>query len=670
MAKNKIFQRLRKELGLITKNVNGTPQTLPVNDKGKVIGNIDRKASKQGILQSSKFKEAWDWWTSSTYDNPSSFKNRKQRYDDLYFMYYNSAIASTAIEMLADETLQSDSQEEYIQVFAKDKKLQNRINELFSLWDISQSKLRDVAFNLALTGDSFWANSIDPKKGVKEVIPVGVYNVTDRLEFSLSHITKQYMSHKKGAYQSYWNRNSFLQNLFQVFQEDTENDISDMFRSYTFGYVINEEDAVPPWTITHFRRFSSESEFFPFGKPAYIHAIAPYRQLASAMNLQAMARVANFPIKIMKVKNSEYNTEMDSQDVLNRVRQDYENIGVTNTGKDSFTVNDIIWMMEDLMEIQIESPNISLDDIADIEMYQDQLLTAFRLPKGVIPIGNDNSWGDSGKALVQQSKVFGRLVYTNQQAIIKGLIDLVNLHFSITGEYEDPEFEISVPFPEVEQDRDKMSMKNDSLRLANDIVSNLKDALGLDRDESLPIDIVKDVFQTYSFMDDSQIDQWFKDYQKAQEEKEKRAEEEGEFGGVGYREHKERVVECHKKARKRYFESDTIDFTIREAYFKALKERNLFEGVKVGRHYYSSLKKDREREAWYDMLRGSKRGKLQEGKNAKTLEELKKTMNAKGDKLDGKNFTELKEFHKKQVESIQDIAEKVELQKLKKFFKL
>lgn len=671
MTKNPIFQKLRKELGLILKTDNqGNHTVFPVNDDGKVIGDLDKNNKKaSGLLQSSKFKRAWQWWTKSTYDNPASFNNRKLRNDDLYFMYYNSSIASTAIEMLADETLQSDSQDEYIEVFAKDKKLQKRINELLDQWGINQSMLRDIAFNLALTGDSFLANSIDPKKGVKKVIPVGVYNITDRLEFSLSQVTQQYMNTHQGAYGGYWSRNQFLQDLFGIYSQDMSNDVSDLFESYNFGFVINGEDAVPPWAITHFRRFSSESEFFPFGKPAYIHAIAPYRQLASAMNLQAMARIANFPLKIFSVKNDESNTEMDQFEAINRLRQDYANLGVKNTGKDEITINDELWVAEGLLNVQIESPNIDLNDIADLEMYRENLLTSFRLPKGVIPIGDDNSWGESGKALVQQSKVWGRLVYVNQQALIKGLVDLINLHFAITGEYDNPEFEISIPFPEVEQDRDKQSMKSDSVRLANDIISNLGDALGLDRDESLPMDIVSDVFKNYSFLDDEMIDAWFKSYKAEKEALEKESEEEINLMGEDYKEYRLSQLLRVKEARKRY-RSDMKDFLIREAYFKSLKERNLFEGVKANRHFYSSLQRDRERDIWYELIKGNREQKRLKESDGESYKDLMDTFTQGGPELDKLTTANLREYHENQINYVKDIAEKEAKAGLKKFFKL
>ena len=52
---------------------------------------------------------------------------------------------------------------------------------------------------------------------------------------------------------------------------------------------------LPPWNVPHFRRFSTKSEFYPFGRPLFINCIAPFRQLQASKNLMALARAAKFP---------------------------------------------------------------------------------------------------------------------------------------------------------------------------------------------------------------------------------------------------------------------------------------------------------------------------------------------------------------------------------------
>lgn len=609
---NKIFQKLAKELRIVTKKgKNGTVEILP--------GEYDSKEGKVKPLsgfgsnrdkKDSDFYKMWKWWIDNNYDDPASFQNRLYRMNDLSHAYYNDSIFSTGIEILADETIQPDSRDENIQVFAKDKKKEKEITEFFQNIGIDAGKLRAIAFDLALYGDAFWTTSVSLKEGVKKITPVSPYSVTQRLEFSLAHVTEQYRQ-KYRSYASYFDKNDAISQLIDIYKQnggEKNDDVSNLFETYLFGYQVNSDIVVPPWTILHFRRFSNESEFFPFGKPAFIHAIAPYRMLHSAMNLQALARVANFPLKVFKVKTDENMGPDEKWEAVSTMQQEYSNIGVTNTGKDEFSVNDEIWTIEDLLTVDIESPNISINDIADIEMLRDSLLTAMRIPKGYIPVANDNNWGDSGKSLTKQSKIFARMVYINQTALIQGLVDLVKLHYMLLGQ-EIPDFEISLPYPSIEEDSDRQRFQSDSIRLAKDIIDNLGGSLGLDRDEALPIEIVKDIFTNYSFLDSEEIDTWLKTYEK---EKESEPEVEEEPSGGRYGGFRASTMDSEKKTRIMEAYSANKESLVRDAYFENCRKKTITEGInRSGYHYVTSFATSSSMDEWKHLFKGNK-GRLQE----------------------------------------------------------
>ena len=126
---------------------------------------------------------------------------------------------------------------------------------------LTQSTLRAVAFDLALYGDSFFVNSIDPKLGITKVIPVSNMSVTNRIEFSLSKANEMYQQRNNYFY-NYMDKNKSLETLFDLFREGSKHDISQLFEPYLFGYELGDL-TVAPWTVTHFRRFSNESEFYP-----------------------------------------------------------------------------------------------------------------------------------------------------------------------------------------------------------------------------------------------------------------------------------------------------------------------------------------------------------------------------------------------------------------------
>ncbi len=623
MAQKSIFDILQTDLRLaFTRNKQGVDVILPgqITSKGKVepldvLKDIKKKGNAPDYLQD--IKRVWDWWISATYDSPSSFINRKDRYNDCSFAYYNSPIFSAGVRLLADETVQPDSQEDYLQIFAKNKKFEKEINEFLRKAGVTQPVLRNIAFELALYGDSFLINSIDAKEGVRKIQPVSPYTVTDRLEFSLSHAIQQY-NQKHGYFGSYVQRNKTMGMLFQAYKDNSYTEISNMYESYNFGYTLGDDYVVPPWMVTHFRRFSTQTEFYPFGQPPYIHAIAPYRQLSSTMNLQAMARVASFPLKKFTVTTDPSMTEIEQWQAVDEARQEYSNLGVSNTGKDEFTINDELWTPSDLLEIDVVDMSVDFKFVDDIELIQNQFLTAMMIPKGYLPIGDDNSWGDSGKSITQQSKVFGRLVYINQQSLIQGLIDLIKLHFSLTGTFKDEVFEVNMPFPVIEETSDRERMKSDSLRLAKDIIDNLGQSVGLDRDEALPIEIVQDIFSTHSFLDPEEVERYMKIYAKEQEAKALEMDE------SVLKKHNESV----SKIKERYF-TESRDQLIREAYFDSIDSLGTLEGQRGLRHYVNS---SYSAEAKYNEIF---RGKVAKTKALKESDKLQESLDELNESFKG-----------------------------------
>lgn len=601
---NPVWNKLKKDFKLIFTKASKTStekMLLPgIEDNGKLRPfnfNTSGRSGAEGKVEND-FHKYWDFWLRNTYDSSSSFKNRYDRYKDCEFAYYNDPIFAMCNDLIADETVQVDSNEDYIEVFAKDSKTQKKIEEFLDNIGLTQTMIREVAWNLAIYGDAFFIMSVSASQGIKSVSPVTPFSVKQRLEFNLARASKEFMDRNGGMYQLITRQQS-LQRLYKIYQNDS-NDISEAYDNYLFGYELDGDIFVAPWNVLHFRRFSIGSEFWPYGRPPMIHAIAPYRQLSANMNLYTLARIASFPIKHFKVKTSDNMTEIEQWNTIDQARQEYHNLGIINTGKDEFSINDELWTPDGLLELTIEDPQIDVKSTEVLDFFQNRMLIATRIPKGYLPIGDDNSWGDSGKSLMQQSKIFGRYVYTNQQAIIEQIINLIRTHFIIIGEELDDNFEISMPFPVIEETRDRVSAQSDSIRLAADILQNLGTALGLERDEALPIDIVKDVFSTYSFLDITDIEEWIKVYQKNQEEKAKNSDEEDSEDNFGryknsvnwdlimsnYSNKKKLTEQKLNQIKERY----TNEFK-RLFYFDTLSQnKKLQEGNKQGRHYVSSYR--------------------------------------------------------------------------------
>jgi len=576
--------------------------TVSSKQKGKMVvpGKIDSKGrlNPLGIGNKKSHKEIeaiWDFWISNNYDSPDTLKNRFDRYKDLEFMYYNDSIASMAMDLLADETISGNSEEQEIGVYAKKAGSEKKIKDLLNRIELKGQTLRELAFNLSCYGDGFGINSIDAKEGLKKVTLLSVFDIKQRLEFSLSKVAEE-MERKASSY-AFLNKQKGLADLYDIYRTEGSDDLSDFFNDFLFGFALAKDIWVPPWMVMHARRYSRRSEFWPFGQPPFIHMIGPFRQFSSTLNLQAMARIASFPLKHFQVKTDERMTEIDKWAAVSEARQEFANLGVTNSGKDEFTINDELWTPEDLLSVDVIENRLDIDKIGDLELLQDRMVAAGRMPKSYLPFGDGGRLGsESGKALMQQSKMFARFVYANQQALLDEISFLVKLHFTIIGETID-DFELSLPYPVVEESSDILRMKNDTLRLAKDIIDNIGQSLGLDRDEKLPTDIVRDVFSKYSFLDAEEVNIWIDQYEKTVEENS--------------------IEESRKKKlQNRYYAN--ADSTLRESYFDTIRSNSVTETVKNGRHCLSSFKNNFQRDSILEFFKKTDRNKLDETLNFKS----------------------------------------------------
>ena len=105
-----------------------------------------------------------------------------------------------------------------------------------------------------------------------------------------------------------------------------------------------------------------------------------------------------------------------------------------------------------------------------------------------------------------------RRVFSLQNAFLQGISDLFRLHFAITGDHDFREpFTLSMRYPAEEVDSEITSARSSSIETVANIIDMIKGAIGLDDEEGLPPDIVKDIIIKYSFLDPSDVIKWTRD---------------------------------------------------------------------------------------------------------------------------------------------------------------
>ena len=469
---------------------------------------INELSTPTGPLHSTAEK-LFNYWLNDTTDNYTELSNRKQRVDQLAYAVLNDPYIGQTVQLYADEACQLDEQDTIINIETPDPRMTRDMYNLLNLWGITQTRIRSTIENLATYGDAFWANKIT-ENGVERIIPLQQLQVTDRLEFNPIKVL-EVKKRREGNFWNFANKNYLIRQMLDQ-MEDT-GDFADLFDSKLFGFTIDSELVVPPWAVTHFRVGYDLGQFYPFGTSPILGALAPFKQTQSTITLQSMARMMSFPITLYQVKTSDSMDEGKQFNVVNNVREKFENIGVTPKigSSEVWTVNTEVWIPDGLLKVDVIKPDINFDNVDDLKFYNNRTAVASGMPTSFW----SEAWYDvnqSGKSLLRQYKPFARKTYSLQSAFLSGVSDLFRLHFAITGAYDfRTPFTLSMKFPAEEESEDRQNARTKSLELAKDVINIVKASIGASEEESLPPDIVRDIIGKYSFLDATDIMKWTRD---------------------------------------------------------------------------------------------------------------------------------------------------------------
>lgn len=455
--------------------------------------------------------------TAFTY---SDIEERQKRLSELRFAVSNDPFLKRACQLVADEATQLDDQDRLITVTAENVLFANRCYELFAQWGITQQRIAAVCKNLEMYGEALWAHRIG-YKGIEKIIPLSVFSLSERLEFSAQHMSEVMAQIKNGDGMNK-SRRSKIEKLMGEINNDKDfinglnEDYADQFDTKLLGFEMEGGEVVPPWIITHFRYMADDNEFFPYGYPPLLLALPEFKQAFSLKLLQGLARESSFPVQLYSVKQTEGVGVETAFDTVEMVREEYENIGVTPSSNsiEVYTVNTKIWAPEGLLDMKVIESKVDFNYIEDIKNAQNNVAIAAGIPMSYLDMGMGG--GESGSvqiasgiALAEQYKPFGRHVYSIQTSFLEELGKLIRLHFAITGEFDyNTPFVLSMRFPAEEASADKRESRAASLDMTQQIMELLQTTLGLEEGETLPEDVIIDIMSKYSFLDTTDIERW------------------------------------------------------------------------------------------------------------------------------------------------------------------
>jgi hypothetical protein len=562
----------------VTKQGNLTPW--PSNSGG------DRGGRKSGLKvggnggdKYTTLQRLWQFFLQETVDTSDTLKNRELRYLDLDLMIKNDTVIQMAADLYADEAVQCEESGKPIQVNAKSE-VQNYIEDLLELWDYSQQNVREIIYNKVVYGDAFDGNEVSEKEGITGVTPLSIQDVKDRIEFNPSIILERYNANN-GFMDG--TKGQKLHRLLQDITNKAEDPVS-YFKKYLFGFELASGVIVPPWSITHFRTFSMQREFFPWGRSRFINALPTFKQLMAAKTLMQVARAASFPRDFYGVTTSAGMGPTEQWEAVEEFTEQLDNAGLSGGSKEAPAIGARIIMPKELATYEQLTNNLDLDQIADIEYLRDDEIMATSVPKGYL-IVDSGGWGQTGQSLLQQFKPFGRKVFSDQSDFLKELTLKIKTHLAVVNKFQgwDTPFELIMQFPVIEESSERQQHRQEEINMANTALDTLKQLIGV---ENIPPAVIKDAFSTMTSIPQKKLDAWI-DQMEAEK---KRAEDEAlangggedgtdEFGDSG----------LYEKVANRFDEKAKDRF--REELIR-LQSRFFKEGYANGIHYRASLYED------------------------------------------------------------------------------
>jgi hypothetical protein len=488
------------------------------------------KKNNPPIKWDEETQELYNWWWSTTHTNVDDYKNRSLLYEDMDVLFLNAQRVIKASKIICGEVIQADSNNEPIFIDAK-RPVKKFIQEFFDKININYY-LRQTVKDFVKYGNAFWILEFD-QTGVSKILPVSPYDVVDRIEFTPYEVRKMLDTNDKFLTQ-YRQLDRMDQYIDDIVNKDSS---ASYFDSYLIGFQVDDK-IIPPWKLLHFRNLTNDSPFKPFGVPVFIHAMSAYRQYDAAMSLQITARGMKFPKNHWKLTIPNTVSPSDVFEYVSEFMAEYQNSGFTNSKKDLAGIGDNVVSVEGLIDYSQIVPEIELGKMEDVEMLLSDLSEACIVPRNLID-PNDSSYGDSGVSLAEKFKPFARFVYEVQNYILEQITQLVKIHMITSGSQfatEDVQFILSMPYPESQTNADIINSQSSLLGLANDVITALSDKLM--GGETLPPEIIRQVYTKFLPYDDEIIDRWISDTIKAKEEldveQEQQTEDDFGFASEGF----------------------------------------------------------------------------------------------------------------------------------------
>ena len=524
------------------------------------------------------------------------------RYKDMKSACTTEPILETAVKIYTSEAYTSDYGKNLVQIKAKDSKLEKYFYKWFEDVGFTENVIRDIFTNLVMYGDAFWLNGIDMegKGGITTITPIDPFLVADRIEFNVGMVEE-----KRQWFQMALNlANTYpsLQQIVDIVSQKNVEDISALYKSYLFGYTLKlwaEEEngdsqdvknvkGVPPWCIAHCRLFTTDKDFFPFGKPMFLSAIPTFKSYKTTQLLIDMLRSQSFPREHYSIHCDENSDPFTRNLRISEAKNFIEGITPQTQNQDGLSVGSKIFSCDGLIDYELLDPSIDLDALGDLEEKKYSMCMATGIPMTYLcPEEGEGLGGDNAEKLYYLNKIFQRRVDALRRAFLEELDETFRMHLLLTEEFDGDksEFELSILNPVEDLTSDKISQISDVFGLAKDVIDTISTCAGMDRGDKLNPNVVKSVLTQYLPVEKDVINKWINDiYGSAEEEENQNNDEDEGKQKDNILGKKPNLFESKKLMEKIEESKDKIN----EEYFRYKKEHGMTEGQIGNRYYYNN----------------------------------------------------------------------------------
>ena len=585
--------------------------SIGVTDKGNLIPteHVRDKDGKESpkvkpIEMPSAMEQTYQYLVSNLNTAPyTDNAYRFLRYKDMKTACTTEPILDTAVKVYVAESYTSEYGKNLVQIKAKDSKLEKYFYKWFEDVGFTENVIRDIFTNLVMYGDAFWLNGIDMegKGGITTITPIDPFLVADRIEFNVGMVEE-----KRQWFQMALNlANTYpsLQQIVDIVSQKNVEDISALYKSYLFGYTLklwaeeenegNPQDVenvkgVPPWCIAHCRLFTTDKDFFPYGKPLFLSAIPTFKSYKTTQLLIDMLRSQSFPREHYSIHCDENSDPFTRNLRISEAKNFLEGITPQTQNQDGLSVGSKIYSCEGLIDYELLDPSIDLESLGDLEAKKYSMCMATGIPMTYLcPEEGEGLGGDNAEKLYYLNKIFQRRVDALRRAFLEELDETFRMHLLLTEEFDGDksEFELSIENPVEDLTSDKISQISDVFGLAKDVIDTISTCAGMDRGDKLNPNVVKSVLTQYLPVEKDVINKWINDiYGSAEEEENQNNDEDEGKQKDNILGKKPNLFESKKLMEKIEESKDKIN----EEYFRYKKEHGMTEGQIGNRYYYNN----------------------------------------------------------------------------------